>query len=138
MQKKCSMIYWILLPKAEDGCIKPYQCQSNSTCLKLTYYIETLVSPTIGIIGKTGSLVYFWWSFFSFFVFFSLELFCFLFCTLQIRVLCIPQLLRDRIKARGASELKSISINGCWAHVLKNIFQEFKYIFSIKLAKSKP
>ena len=42
MWKKCSMIYWILLPKAEDGCIKPYQCQVNSTCLELTYYIETL------------------------------------------------------------------------------------------------
>ena len=36
------MIYWILLPKAEDGCIKPYQCQVNSTCLELIYYIETL------------------------------------------------------------------------------------------------
>ena len=43
MQKKCSMIYWILLPKAEEGCIKPYHCQVNSTCLELTYYIETLV-----------------------------------------------------------------------------------------------
>ena len=43
-KKKCSMIYWILLSKAEDGCIKPYQCQVNSTCLELTHYIETLLS----------------------------------------------------------------------------------------------
>ena len=42
MQKKCSMIYWILLPKVKDSCIKPYQCQVNSTCLELTYRIETL------------------------------------------------------------------------------------------------
>ena len=43
----CSMTYWILLPKAEDGCIKPYQCQVNSTCLELTYYIETLVQGAL-------------------------------------------------------------------------------------------
>ena len=41
------MIYLMLLPKAEDNCIKPYQCQVNSTCLELTYYIETLGALTI-------------------------------------------------------------------------------------------
>ena len=41
--KKCSVIYLILPPKAEDGWIKPDQCQVNSTWLELTYYIETLV-----------------------------------------------------------------------------------------------
>ena len=43
MQKKCSMIYLILPPKAEEGWIKPDQCQVNSTLLELTYHIETLV-----------------------------------------------------------------------------------------------
>ena len=42
MQKKCSMIYFILPPKAEKGWIKPDQCWVNSTWLELTYYIETL------------------------------------------------------------------------------------------------
>ena len=42
MQKKCSMIYLTLPPKAEEGWIKPDQCQVNSTWLELTYYIETL------------------------------------------------------------------------------------------------
>ena len=45
MQKKCSMIYSILPPKAEEGWIKPDQCQVNSTWLELTYYIETLGGP---------------------------------------------------------------------------------------------
>ena len=40
--KKCSMIYLILPPKAEEGWIKPDQCQVNSIWLELTYYIETL------------------------------------------------------------------------------------------------
>ena len=39
------MIYLILPPKAEEGWIKPDQCQANSTLLELTYYIETLVRP---------------------------------------------------------------------------------------------
>ena len=42
MQKKCSMIYLILPPKADEGWIKPNPCQVNSTWLELTYYIETL------------------------------------------------------------------------------------------------
>ena len=41
-KKKCSMIYLILPPKAEEGWIKPDQCQVNSTWLELTYYIVTL------------------------------------------------------------------------------------------------
>ena len=40
--KKYSMIYLILPPKAEEGWIKPDQCQVYSTWLELTYYIETL------------------------------------------------------------------------------------------------
>ena len=46
MQKKYSMIYLILPPKAEEGWIKPDQCQVNSTLLELTYYTETLHEPT--------------------------------------------------------------------------------------------
>ena len=37
------MIYSILPPKAEEGWIKPDQCQVNSTWLELTYYIVTLI-----------------------------------------------------------------------------------------------
>ena len=37
------MIYSILPPKAEEGWIKPDQCQVNSTWIELTYYIETLI-----------------------------------------------------------------------------------------------
>ena len=37
------MIYLILPPKAEEGWIKPDQCQVNSTWLELTYYIEALI-----------------------------------------------------------------------------------------------
>ena len=44
------MIYSILPPKAEEGWIKPDQCQVNSTWLELTYYIETL-----GLLVKTAS-----------------------------------------------------------------------------------
>ena len=40
--KKVFMIYWILLHKAEEGCIKPNQCQVNSMWLELTCYLETL------------------------------------------------------------------------------------------------
>ena len=54
MQKKCSMIYSILPPKAEEGWIKPDQCQVNSTWLELTYYIETLVDL---MDGQSGSAV---------------------------------------------------------------------------------
>ena len=43
MQKKCSMIYLILPPKAEEGWIKPDQCQVNRTWLEPIYYIETLL-----------------------------------------------------------------------------------------------
>ena len=42
----CSIIYWILLPKAEVGCIKVNQCQVNSMWLELTYFIETLFWAT--------------------------------------------------------------------------------------------
>ena len=37
--KKCSMIYWILLPKAEEDFIELNQCQVNSSWLEATYYI---------------------------------------------------------------------------------------------------
>ena len=40
------MIYLILPPKAEQGRIKPDQCQVNSSKLELTYCIETLVAST--------------------------------------------------------------------------------------------
>ena len=39
------MIYLILPPKAEEGRIKPDQCQVNSTWVELTYYMETLTTP---------------------------------------------------------------------------------------------
>ena len=38
-KKKCSMIYWILLHKAEEGFIKLNQCQVNNSWLEVTYYI---------------------------------------------------------------------------------------------------
>ena len=38
LQKKCSMIYSISSPKAEEGWIKPDQYQVNSMWLELTYY----------------------------------------------------------------------------------------------------
>ena len=62
LQKKCSMIYSILRPKAEEGWIKPDQCQVNSTWLELTYYIETLVTiiiqPTLKSIGEIQLLIF--------------------------------------------------------------------------------
>ena len=39
IEKKFSMIYWILLPKAEEGFIELNQCQVNSSWLEVTYYI---------------------------------------------------------------------------------------------------
>ena len=39
IEKKCSMIYWILLPKAEEGFIELNQCQVNNSWLEATYYI---------------------------------------------------------------------------------------------------
>ena len=33
------MIYWIILPKAEEGFIELNQCQVNNSWLKATYYI---------------------------------------------------------------------------------------------------
>ena len=51
------MIYSILPPKAEEGWIKPDQCQVNSTCLELTYYIETLGYCTFAL--GTEVLVFF-------------------------------------------------------------------------------
>ena len=49
-KKKCSMIYSILSPKAEEGWIKPDQCQVNSTWLELTYCIETLTHTLSSIL----------------------------------------------------------------------------------------
>ena len=43
-KKKCSMIYWILLPKAEEGFIELNQCQVNNSWLEATYYIYPWVT----------------------------------------------------------------------------------------------
>ena len=62
MQKKYSMIYLILPPKAEEGWIKPDQCQVNSTLLELTYHIETLhavmAHVPLSVFPLLGSSVY--------------------------------------------------------------------------------
>ena len=39
VEKKCSMIYWILFPKAEEGFIEVNQWQVNNSWLEATYYI---------------------------------------------------------------------------------------------------
>ena len=43
--KKCSMIYWILLPKAEEGFIELNQCQVNNSWWEVTYYIYPWLLP---------------------------------------------------------------------------------------------
>ena len=47
------MIYWILLPKAEEGFIELNQCQVNNSWLEATYYIYPwwFVSPQISTFG---------------------------------------------------------------------------------------
>ena len=52
MQKKYSMIYWILLPTEKEGCIKQDQCQVNSMWLELTYYLNAPVNPFLTSISQ--------------------------------------------------------------------------------------
>ena len=43
--KKCSIICWILLPKAEEGFIELNQCQVNNSWWEVTYYIYPWLLP---------------------------------------------------------------------------------------------
>ena len=52
------MIYSILPPKAEEGWIKPDQCQVNSTWIELTYYIETLIWHTLNKTAVPSNKIY--------------------------------------------------------------------------------
>ena len=70
IEKKCSMIYWILLPKAEEGFIELNQCQVNNSWLKATYYIYPCIFllnnwPHVDFI-KTVRALFFGSFFFSF------------------------------------------------------------------------
>ena len=49
MQKECSTIYWILLPKAEAGFIELNQCQVNNSWLEATYYVYPCKKPLISV-----------------------------------------------------------------------------------------
>ena len=56
IEKKYSMIYWILLPKAEEGFIELDQCQVNNSWLEATYYIYPCINIKIGLFfGSPGA-----------------------------------------------------------------------------------
>ena len=54
-KKKCAMIYWIILPKAEEGFIELNQCQVNNSWLEAVIY--TLVSGQSSNAGLLNFLI---------------------------------------------------------------------------------
>ena len=66
MRKKCSMIYWILLPNVEESCIKPDQFHVNGIWLESTYHtfpwaaLHNAMDTSASSVGKNqGSEMHF-------------------------------------------------------------------------------